>query len=211
MSAPELDPGAARIYDQVSQAQEGGRVSGDVADARNGWALAHLVAAVMRPVEWLLASLAETDDDPPLGRWLHPDRTPAGFVRWLGQFHGVRVTKGAPEAVQRDEVKTAAGRKRGRRSSMIADVLRTLTGDRYLVVFHVSGNRWKVAVHTRPGETPDPATTLRAIRNQKPYGMVLEHIVSDSPIWDGVPEGVSWDDVDAGVDWDSVIIEDVEA
>ncbi len=206
MPFPTIGALAQRVYDQIGQAQKAGD------DEAGGWTLAGLTGALLDPIQWVSDALTPDGDDPPAGKLLDPDETPSVLIRWLGQWHGVRTTIGAAEAVQRDEVKTAAGRKRGRTTSMIADVKRTLTGDQFVaVVQFVDGNRWRAAFRTLPAETPDAAATLRAAMGQKPYGVILEHAESDSPLWDEIPAGVTWDDIAPGVTWDDVTIDDVEA
>lgn len=177
MAFPTISALAQKFYDQVERAQQPGD------DEAADWPLAKLVGAIVDPLQWVADALKSDDDHPAGGRLLDPDTTPSGWVGWLAQFHGVRVTKGAPEATQRDEAKTAAGRKRGRPASMVADVKRTLTGTKDVgIVSFLDGRRWRAAVRTRPSETPDSAATQRAARGQKPYGVVLTFVESATPL-----------------------------
>jgi hypothetical protein len=206
MPIPTIGALAQRLYSQVVQAQD------PADDAAAGYPLASICGALLDPAQFVADAIDEDDTHPPGGKLLDPDETPDGAIAWLAQLAGVRPTKGASEATRRGEVRTAAGWKRGWRDALVADVQRTLTGGQFVaVVEFVTGDRWRAAFRTLPAETPDPAATLRAARGQKPYGIVLEHVVSDSPLWDEIPAGVTWDSIDAGVTWDHITIDDVEA
>lgn len=206
MPFPTISDLANRLYRQVAQIQD------PASDEQHGWVLAKVCGAALDGLQWVADALDETDDHPPAGQLLDPDVTPEPLIGWLAQFAGVRPTKGASEAVRRGEVRTAAGWKRGRELSLVEDVQRTLTGTKTVeVVTFVDENRWRAAFRTLPAETPDTAATLRAAMGQKPYGVVLAHVVSDGPAWDEPPAATTWDDVDNAVTWDSVTLEDVEA
>lgn len=206
MAFPTIGALATRVYEQVSKTQKPGD------DETAGWPLAKIVGAYLDPLQWIADALTPDDDHPAGGKLLNPTLTPSGWIDWLAQFHGVRTTKGASDTIRRDEARTAAGRKRGRPASIVATMQRTLTGTRFVaIVQFVDENRWRAAVRTLPAETPDPAITLRAAMLQKPYGIVLRHVVSDSPLWDEVAAAITWDDIDNAVTFDSVTLEDVEA
>lgn len=177
MSAPVLRGMAADVYEDLEPlARE---------DDQHGYALAHLVAALCAPVEDLWDWTLETDDTPAMGAFLDPDRCPAFAVPWLGQFRGVRIPAGTPDAVARQRVKDAAGFERGKTSAIVAAAQTTLTGTRTVnVTERPSGDAWKLTVRTRTSETPDSAATLAAMLAVKPGGITLTHVVSDAPLID---------------------------
>lgn len=182
MPFPTIGALATRLYDQISQAQ----ASGD--DEAAGWPLAVITGGLLDVLQWVSDACEPDDTYPAGGRLMDPDETPSVAIDWLAQFAGVRPTKGASEATRRDEAKTAAGRKRGRPTSMVADVVRTLTGTQAvtLTAFY-GGNRWRLLLVTYDVETPDPAATERAAQGQKPYGIVghggTENLVRVDPGW----------------------------
>lgn len=167
MPFPTIGALAQRLYEQVAQAQD------PAADEAAGWPLASICGALLDPAQFVADAIDPDDMHPPGGRLLNPDETPVGLIAWLAQFVGVRLTKGASEATRRDEVRTAAGWKRGQGAAMVADVQRTLTGTRAVTLTDFyGGNRWRLLVVTYAAETPDPAAAERAARGQKPYGIV---------------------------------------
>lgn len=130
--------------------------------------------ALLHPLERTNGLIRESDAGPGWSGLLDPARAPAAALPWLGQFVGVRVTRGATSLAQRDEIVSAAGFRRGRPSSIVAAVAATLTGGRTVIVTErVGGEAYQLLVQTYADQTPDAGVAEAAARSQKPAGIVL--------------------------------------
>jgi hypothetical protein len=166
-----------------------------------------LCTALQAPVEICEIS---RDQDNGLVAWealTDPDACPTELLDWLAIYNGVTLPASAlTEDEKRSRIRQAAGRYRGTQRAWREEIQRSLTGTKTVrIITFVGGDRWAVAILTRTSETPDPAAVERTARAQKPAGIVLTFLVSDTPIW--AEAGVPWTDV--GVSWHDVTIDDV--
>jgi hypothetical protein len=170
-------------------------------DENQDWALLHLCIAIARQFDLGDQIIRPPFDD--RGPWetlLDVDRTPAVFLPWLAQMVGVdpRGLVGLDEATQRTFIRETAGWRRGTPAAMIGAAQVYLTGAKTVRLIERDESAYRLTVITRTSETPDAAAVERALRSQKPAGIVLTHIVSDAPIID---EGtLDIDDVTATID-----------
>lgn len=188
MSMPVMCSEGQALYDAVWQ------LAGE--DEANDWALAKVCNAIGMMRQRAADLYEDRDGLPGWSQLFSVDRCPAYALPFLAQVAGTTVTVGAPEEVQRDEVRRHAGSARGRPASIIAAVQATLTGTKTVrLLERVGGNAWRFTVVTRTAETPDAAATYKAILSQKPLGMIATHIISDAPIID---EGTETIDASTG-------------
>jgi hypothetical protein len=109
-----------------------------------------------------------------------PSTADAGWLPWLAQLVGARVTAGTPVDQQRAAILSAVGGwQAGTRSSIVAAARTQLTGSRFVqLVDHVGGDMWQMQIITRPSESPTPDTVLTAISHAgcKPAGVTFTHL-----------------------------------
>ncbi len=172
---PTMNAAGAELYEELWQLA-------DDLDEPRGYVLAHVSNALGLMRVAAMDLFEDRDGRPGYSQMLDIERLPAsaGFG-YLGQIVGVRPTVGAADEVQREEVRTKAGKDRGRPASTVRKVKATLTGDK---VVRVIEGVWTHTIITRTSETPDPAATYAAMLSDKPEGDLFIHIVSDAPIID---------------------------
>jgi hypothetical protein len=168
MAAPTLTHSAQRLYDYLAPLAE--------EDERHGYALALYLSALARLVDEV-ADLSRDGEDgrPGWSDLFNPERIPARLLPWLAQFRGVQLPQGLAVEEQRQRIREADGFRRGSPAAMIAAAKRTLTGTQTVYLTERSGSAYALTVATLTSETPDPAATLAALREQKPAGIVLTH------------------------------------
>lgn len=160
------------IYDALAP-MHGERWSGDPAPLL---ALANAIGGMLAPLDDLIRS---TPAGPAWSALADSDRIPAEALPWLGQFVGVRVTRGSDPATQRAEILRAAGWGRGTPAAMVAAAQATLTGGQIVVFRERHESPYRVRVITYTSQTPTPATTAAELLAQKPAGILLAHAVLD--------------------------------
>lgn len=175
------------------------------ADEANGYALAHVAAAIGAMWQDVYDLVSDSDNGPGWSSLVDIDRVPAIALPWLAQLAGVRLLIGASEAVQRAQVAAADGRNRGTVAAIVAAGQLTLTGMKIVNVTERSGSAYRLTITTRPSETPDPTATLKALMAAKPAGLLLTYSATDFPIID---EGTRTIDASTG-NIDTVIRTDV--
>ncbi len=176
-------------------------------DPANDYAFACLCGAIGAMYQQVADLSEDRDDRPGWAVMVDVETAPGYALPWLAAHAGVKLTKGATEDVQRDEVRRRSGVARGRPASMIAKAKTTLTGTQEVRLTERAGSAWQIVVHTRVDETPDPDATLAALMSEKPGGDVLTHIIGDAPLWGEATR--TWSAVSAGVTWDNVTLSDV--
>lgn len=159
-----------------------------------------LCQAIGDMLEPMASLLRDEGDGPPWSALGDPDRIPEAGLPWLGQFVGVRVTGGASAAVQRQEIKDAAGWRRGTPAALVAAVQATLTDTKSVLLEEQYGSAYTIRVTTLEGETPDQVATEAAALSQKPAGIVLVYVCGTGDSWDSIYADI-WDSKTASV-WD---------
>lgn len=132
------------------------------------------------------------------GELTDPYRADPGWLDWLGQFVGVRVPGGTPDAVKRDLIDGgSAGWQAGTRGSIAVAAKRHLSGTQYATVAPSTTDRWTIRVVVRADEAPTPLSLVAdAIVEDgaKPAGFVLE-VIAYTPTWDNIDGlGGTWAD-----------------
>lgn len=151
-------------------------------DEAQDWALLILCGALGVMGQSLRDLVADSEAGPGWSSLLDVDRCPAPFLPFLAQFVGVRLPVGVAEAEARERIRTPAGFRRGTPAAIVAAAQRTLIGAKTVSLFERDGGAYRLTVVTRTSETPDTAATERAIRGEKPAGILLTYVVSASPI-----------------------------
>jgi len=184
---PALSPFARELYED--------RIHPLVTrDAENEYAMAHLVCAAARmidPIEFV----RDDASGPGYSGLLDLNRAPADGLGWLAMFAGVRLIDGSTDVQQRERIDGTDGFQRGTPAAIIAAAQATLTGTRVVRVLERINSAYSLTVITRVSETTDAAATNRALQAAKPVGLILTHIVSDSPL---INEGTRTIDAGSG-------------
>jgi hypothetical protein len=202
VTRPTVTALADEVWDELGPVSE---PDGD----DTGWALLSLLHAFLAPLQGIEDIVRDGEDgEPGWSSVMDPDTCPAGWLVWLGQFYGVRVTPGDPDsatwvAQARDEVRSAAGVRRGTVGAIRAAAQRYLTGTKYVLILERDTSPYHFTVVVRAAEMPALDTVTwagatgtwddwpgtwqgkveAAIRAQKPAGLVMDFIPSDGLIW----------------------------
>ncbi len=188
MSRPEVPAAAEVLYAELAVSQPG--------DDTRGWPLLILLGGIGHALEPRLYDLVrDTDDVPGWTSALSPADAPSWVLAWLAQFAGVRLTPGATEEQQREQITSPPAFERGTAAAMTAAARGTLTGTQQVRFYERNPGPYDLLVRTSTAETPDPAATLAALRSQKPAGLILTYIVSDEPL---INEGTRTIDASTG-------------
>lgn len=158
-------------------------------DQARGYPLRSLCRSIgymLQPVDDLAR---DTDQGPGWTRVLNADLAPREALPWLGQFLGVRVSAGAPAPVQRVEIKTAAGFRRGSVRAIREAAQAWLEGERRVLIRERDGSAYRLVVITYEAETPYPHAVEAAIRAQKPAGISLDYVVQSGQDYQTLEEG----------------------
>jgi hypothetical protein len=175
---PPLAPEAAYMYQQLQPMA--------VEDEDNGFVLAHLCAALMKPVELTMQLAADDGNKPGWRRAVSVDEAPAQLLPWLGQFNGTPLDASEPEEEQRRKIREARGSHRGTIRALLSDLTATLTGGKRVTLLEREGSPFENIFRTLPGETPDVALAQSTLtdRQTKPLGTINTLIAGDSPLID---------------------------
>jgi hypothetical protein len=152
-------------------------------DPVHGYAHAHLTEALGRPLRRLQQVYDPPDDTAPLAPLFDPALCPDWALPWLAQTVGVTLPPGTPEDAARTIITSVGGQARGTPAALRAAAGLFLTGTK-TVYFRErdGGDPYVLEVVTLTQETPDPALVLRALLAQKPGGIVLTYLQTES--WD---------------------------
>jgi hypothetical protein len=145
----------------------------------------------------------------------------AGWLLWMAQLVGAKVSSYDPEQTLRAIIASASsGWRAGTKDSMAAAARTQLTGSQYVEILdHQTstgpGGQWDVLVKTRSVETPNNQAVLDAISaaGVKPAGVVL-HIVHTAASWDALEaayptsdqwDALTWDEIESTTDSGAVL------
>lgn len=171
MPAPAISTSGEELYSELKVTQPG--------DEQRGWPWRLFLGALGRVLGQLPDLVRDSDDGPGWSAVVDPDRTPD--PAYTAQFNGVRLTQGASDAQHRQEIRNAAGLRRGGRDAQIDAAQLYLTGTRYVGVFERDGSAYRETVVTRSVETPmDPADTWAT---------------AGSMPWQAIPAASTWANV----------------
>lgn len=177
--APAVHPTTERLYRDLGEGATRG-------DADGGYLLLRLLegwGALLGDVDDRVRATADGDG------WeqeldVDVTRSPA----WLGQFVGVTIPDGTPDARARELVRERRSFRRGSPAQLIEVARAHLTGSARVDLRERDGSAYRVTVTTYATETPDPAAVLEALMEAKPAGLLLTHEVL---------QGVPYDERDA--------------
>lgn len=179
-------------------------------DADFGDAHRHLTRAMALALE-RVAEIYDPDEGLPGAPLLDPETCPAWALPWLAQVLGVPLPPGLPEAEARVLVASVGGWARGTRGALLATAQALTTGTH--TVFFEERNEdaddppYSFLIRTLESETPDSAALERALRLQKPGGLIMDYGTVAGLTWDALGgEYATWDDLGAAFStWDRVI------
>lgn len=124
----------------------------------------------------------DTDKGPGWSSILDVDRCPPEGLPWLGQHVGVPIPeKTAQETTDeyaermRARIRGKGGFARGTPGAMVRAAVETLTGQKRVVFREREGGAYRLTVYTYASETPSATATEKALRSQKPAGIVLTY------------------------------------
>lgn len=175
MSAPVLAEQAGRVYQQLAPIAR--------QDSQYGYPFAHLVAALMGPIEQAALWTADNERGTGYGDLLDLNTAPYEALPFLGLYNGIIIVDGTPDDEARRLIGEARGLHAGSLGDLISDVKTTLIGAQAVRVYPRVPGPWEVEVVTRTSETPDPTATQAAASNaaRKPAGLKIAVSQSDLP------------------------------
>lgn len=149
----------------------------------DSWQLLEFCEAGAMGLQPLWDVINDQDDAPGWSQVLDLDRAPVAWLPWLGQFVGVHYRAGLPETEQRLRIRETDGFKRGSVGAIQGAARQYLAGPDgtgstatvYLIERH--GSPYRYTVTTWASETPDSDAVLRALKEQKPGGLLMFHSV----------------------------------
>lgn len=153
-------------------------------DEEAGTPLAFVCEALALPLD-ALEDLVRGDAagiHPPWALAVHAEHAPLWVLPWLAQLAGVSWGGSATEELRAKILDRPAFR-RGTTDAIVQAAKTTLTGTKDVHVIERDTSAWRLTVITRTSETPDAAATLRAMLEQKPFGIVLTHTVAAGLTW----------------------------
>jgi hypothetical protein len=155
-------------------------------DEENDWAGLHRCEAISRMWQGLDQIILDTDSHPGWTIILDPEAEPSQWLLWTATaIYGVSLVPGSDVEEQRARIKELPPQKRGGVEAMIAAVAQTLTGARHVVsIERLEGDAYRELVVTRTLETPDPASTLAAVKREKLAGVKQVYLTADSVLID---------------------------
>lgn len=173
-----------------------------------GWGALKLLHTLLAPLQAIADIVRDDGDRPGWAVLMDPALCPPEWLRWAGQFYGVRVTPGDPTSAAwveqaRDEVASAAGIRRGTVGAIRAAAQRHLSGTQYVLILERDTSAYHLTVVVRSAEMSAEDTIAwadaegswedwdgawrgdleAAIRAQKPAALVMDFIPTDGSIW----------------------------
>lgn len=147
----------------------------DTASAR--FELLTFCEAIMGRLQPVEDVARDSDAGPGWSSIMDVNRAPAAYLDWLAQFAGVRMTPGLLEEGKRSRIRSTDGFRRGSPAAIRAAPAPFLTGNKVVFVTERQGSAYRFAVATIDTETPNPAAVERALRDQKPAGLIMTYSV----------------------------------
>lgn len=196
MTAPVINPAGQTLYEDVAALVE--------TDEQYGWAALLLCSAIGALMQGNDQVVQDTDTHPGWTSILDPNVVIANWLVWLAWLYGVTLTPGASEVEQRATILALPPHQRGTRASLVAAAQQFLTGTRHVDFIERASSAYTLTVVTLTSETPDTGPVLAALLDQKPAGIVMTYVTSDSEVWD-VASPVTWDTVGGTVTWDDML------
>lgn len=143
--------------------------------------------ALTFPVAPLETTVRGDDTHAPWELPLDVNAAPVWSLPWLGAIVGEE-WRGPATELLRAQIKDRPRFRRGTTASIKAAATATLTGTQEVrIIPRVDDDPNLLTVITKPAETPNPATTLRAMLRKTPVWVQLTYIVSDAPVIDALP------------------------
>lgn len=170
MPRPVVSDIAEELYASLGPWARADTVIGEQTDE---WRLLELCESIGRTIQPVEDITADSDTHVGWGKVLDPDVAPEDWLPWLAQFGGVRVKEGLALPEQRARIKALAGMRRGTPSAIVGAAQQYLTDSKTVFLIERHGSAWRLTVATLADETPDPGAVERAVREQKPAGIVL--------------------------------------
>ena len=133
------------------------------------------IDALTSPAERVYEIVGEAEQEFGWSVALDADLCPPEVLPWLAQWEGVTLTPDMPEAEKRQAIKDPGGIARGRVATIRAQVQRTLTGTKRIIIRERNPTPYSLYIRTIATETPDEDLTRAAILAQKPAGLVLDY------------------------------------
>lgn len=107
---------------------------------------------------------------------MDPHTVPIAGIRWLGQFVGLSINPAWDEQYQRNYLHNRSGFMRGTPMGMASAAQMFLTGTQTVILYErYEDDPWRLHVATIDSETPDPAAVLKALKRNKPAGILMTY------------------------------------
>lgn len=174
MSLPAASPSALELYGELGVYTAG--------QEDLDFPLLRFIDAACRVfVEPVAEIVQERDGLVSWERLFDPDLCPEEFLPYLAQYVGAELTPDLSEQDKRDKISQPETWQRGTVPALIADVKRTLTGTKtVLVAPRYQGFAYRLKVRTLASETPSTGLTRAAVLRHKPKGtvLILDHVTA---------------------------------
>ncbi len=168
------------------------------ADEATGWQLLRFVAGLTLDLAKIDDLIRDGDDRPGWSNAVDVDSAPAAYLPWIGQMAGVTVDESLSADDQRDQVKQVAGFRRGTVASLVAAAQPYLTGSKAVVVEERDTSAYHFTVATFASETLDAVAVEKALRAEKPAGLVMSYVVRTGLTYDQLAaSGKTYDELTA--------------
>lgn len=175
--AEELYLALAPFTERISPEDPGRTITDEELD----WPLLIYFGTLARRWQQVEDLSRDTDDGPGWSPLVDIDRIPDEGLPYIAQFKGKTILQGMSPIEARARIDSTDGFDRGSPDALRSAGKRHLTGDQHIFIHErVGGDEWLIDVVTYTDETPDPAQTLRDLLEQKPYGILINHVVTDA-------------------------------
>lgn len=149
-------------------------------DAELGYPLLKFCRSIGAQIQEVEDIIRDTPEGPGWSSIVDVNRVPVKYIDWLAQLVGVQLNELWTPEQKLLAIRDLAAWRRGTVRAMVAAGQTWLTGNRTIVVEEqFNGNAYKMNVITYEAETPFPGETERAIRLQKPAGILLTYLITD--------------------------------
>jgi hypothetical protein len=151
-------------------------------DEENDWAGLYRCQAIALMWQGLEQIVLDSDTHPGWTLILDPEDEPSQWLPWTATaIYGVELIPGSDTEEQRARIKELPPQKRGGVDALINGVKQTLTGAKTVNLFErAPGDAYLELIVTDLADTPNPAATLAAVREQKLAGVKQIYVATET-------------------------------
>lgn len=146
---PEVSSLAEELYAALGPWARADTIRGE---AGLGYDLLTLCEGVMGRLQPVEDIIRDTDEGPGWSSVVDANRSPEEWLKWLGQFNGVRLRDGIPEAEARSRIKDSDGFKRGTVGAIKAAIRRIIGPNAQPYLIERDGSAYRLTVSITEGD-----------------------------------------------------------